>query len=96
MKIKMSEQVFQWYKEELSLTKGDHIRFYIRYGGLNSFVKGFSLGMEKDTPEETQTRIEKDGITFFIEDRDTWYFDNKDLVIEYNEQLTEPEFRQEV
>ena len=44
MQIKMSEQVFQWYKEELSLTKGDHIRFYIRYGGLNSFVKGFSLG----------------------------------------------------
>lgn len=96
MQIKMSEQVFQWYKEELSLTKGDHIRFYIRYGGLNCFVKGFSLGLEKDTPEETQTRIEKDGITFFIEDRDTWYFDNKDLVIEYNEKLNEPEFKQAV
>ena len=52
--------------------------------------------MEKDTPQETQTRIEKDGITFFIEDRDTWYFDNKDLVIEYNEQLNEPEFKQAV
>ena len=52
--------------------------------------------MEKDTPEETQTRIEKDGITFFIEDCDTWYFDNKDLVIEYNEQLNEPEFKQAV
>ena len=52
--------------------------------------------MEKDTPEETQTRIEKDGITFFIEDCDTWYFDNKHLVIEYNEQFTEPEFKEEV
>ena len=59
----MSDQVFQRYKEELSLTKGDNIRFYIRYGGLNSFIKGFSLGMDKDTPEQTQIRVDKDGVT---------------------------------
>lgn len=96
MKIRMSDQVFQWYKEELSLTKGDFIRFYIRYGGLNSFIKGFSLGMDKDTPEQTHTKIEKDGITFFIEDSDTWYFDDKDLLIEFNNQSGEPEFMQAV
>jgi uncharacterized protein YneR len=96
MQIKMSDKVFQWYKEELSLTEGDCIRFYIRYGGFNSFIKGFSLGLDKDTPEQFNTRIEKDGLTFFIEDSDTWYFDDKDLEIEFNEQLGEPEFRQAV
>jgi uncharacterized protein YneR len=30
----------------------------------------------------------------FIENSDTWYFDNKDLEIEFNEQLGESEFRQ--
>lgn len=94
MQIKMSDKVFQWYKEELELTKGDSIRFYIRYGGLNSFVKGFSLGLDKDTPEQSNTLLEKDGITFFIEDNDTWYFDNKDLEIELDAQFGEPEFRQ--
>lgn len=94
MQISMSDRVFQWYKEEMSLTKGDCVRFYIRYGGFNSFVSGFSLGMDKDTPEQPDTRIEKDGITFFIENSDIWYFDNKNLLIEYNEQLEEPEFKQ--
>jgi uncharacterized protein YneR len=94
MQIKMSDQVFQWYKDELSLTDGDFIRFYVRYGGFNSFIKGFSLGIDKETPEQNHTRIEKDGITFFIDNRDTWYFDEKDLAIEFNEQLGEPEFRQ--
>ena len=96
MKINMSEQVFQWYKEELALHEGDCIRFYIRYGGLNSSIKGFSLGMEMDTPQQTHAKVENDGITFFIEDCDTWYFDDKDLVIDFNENLGEPEFKQAV
>ncbi|WP_338472278.1 HesB/YadR/YfhF family protein [Niallia sp. XMNu-256] len=96
MKIEMSDKVFQWYKEELALNRGDCIRFYIRYGGFNSFVKGFSLGMNKDLPEQSHTKIEKDGITFYIEDCDTWYFDNKDLVVKFNEKLGEPEFLQAV
>ena len=57
MQIKMSDQVFQWYKDELSLSEGDFIRFYVRYGGFNSFIKGFSLGIEKETPEQNHTRI---------------------------------------
>jgi uncharacterized protein YneR len=94
MQIKMSDQVFQWYKDELSLTKGDTIRFYVRYGGFNSFIKGFSLGLDKDLPAQNHIGIEKDGITFFIDQQDTWYFDDKDLTIVFNEQLGEPEFKQ--
>ncbi|WP_394233693.1 HesB/YadR/YfhF family protein [Niallia oryzisoli] len=94
MQISMSDKVVQWYKEDLSLTEGDFVRFYVRYGGFNSFIKGFSLGIDRDTPEQSQVRMEKDGITFYIEDNDTWYFDDKDLVIDFNEQLKEPEFTQ--
>jgi uncharacterized protein YneR len=94
MQITMSDKVVQWYKEDLALTEGDFVKFYVRYGGFNSFIKGFSLGIDKEKPEQTHTQIEKDGITFFMEDTDTWYLDNKDLVIEFNEQLGEPEFRQ--
>lgn len=96
MRITMSEKVFNWYKEELSLNQGDFVRFYIRYGGFNSFISGFSLGMDKDIPERSNIQLEKDGVIFFIEDEDVWYFDDKDLVIEFNEKLGEPEFRQAV
>lgn len=93
MQINMCEQVFNWYKKELDLTNGDCIRFYVRYGGLNSFIKGYSLGLDRDTPVQTHTQMQKDGITFYIEDCDTWYFEEKDLQIELNEQ-GEPEFIQ--
>ncbi|WP_071394301.1 HesB/YadR/YfhF family protein [Bacillus tuaregi] len=94
MQIKMSDKVVEWYKEDLSLTEGDFVRFYVRYGGFNSFVKGFSLGIDKENPEQSHTLVEKDGITFFIEDDDTWYFEDKDLVIDFNELIEEPVFIQ--
>lgn len=94
MQISMSDKVVQWYKEDLSLAEGDFVRFYVRYGGFNSFIKGFSLGIDRDTPEQSHIQMEKDGITFYIEDDDSWYFDDKDLIIEFNEQSKEPEFTQ--
>nr|WP_184530364.1 hypothetical protein [Bacillus benzoevorans] len=94
MQITMSDKVVQWYKEDLALTEGDFVKFYVRYGGFNSFIKGFSLGVDKERPEQTYTQIKKDGITFFMEDTDTWYLEDKDLVIEFNERLGEPEFHQ--
>lgn len=94
MQIKMADKVVEWYKEDLSLTTGDCVRFFVRYGGFNSFVKGYSLGIDKEAPEHANIRVEKDGITFFVEDNDAWYFDDKDLVIKFNEKLGEPEFVQ--
>lgn len=96
MQITISDKVVQWYKEDLALNEGDFVKFYVRYGGFNSFIKGFSLGVEKAKPEQAHTQTKKDGITFFMEDSDTWYLNNKDLIIDFNEQLGEPEFRQEM
>ena len=35
----------------------------------------------------------KDGITFFIEESDLWFFKGHDLSVEYNEQIDELEYR---
>lgn len=94
MKISISDKAFEWYKEDMNLTEGDCVKFYVRYGGFNSFMKGFSLGVDKTNPEHAKAQFEKDGITFFMEDDDIWYLDNKDLIVDFNEQLGEPEFRQ--
>lgn len=49
--------------------------------------------MDKDTPESSSIKNEKDGVTFFIEDEEAWYFDGKDLIIDFNSILGEPEFK---
>ena len=49
----MSDKVVQLYKEDLDLTEGGFVKFYVRQVGFNSFIKGFSLGIDKEKPEQT-------------------------------------------
>ncbi|WP_147534715.1 HesB/YadR/YfhF family protein [Bacillus marasmi] len=93
MKIHISHEAAQWYKNELQLKNGDNVRFYARYGGHSSVQQGFSLGLSTDVPMDIGVKEEIVGITFFIEDGDLWYFDEKDLYIDINQQFSEPEFR---
>ena len=88
----MCDQAFQWYKEELQLQRGDLVRFFARYGGCSTVQKGFSLGVHKEKPIDAAVTLEIDGITFFIEQNDTWYFDGRDLYIEFDEKQNEPVF----
>ncbi|ANB60958.1 HesB/YadR/YfhF family protein [Anoxybacteroides amylolyticum] len=92
MEIIIKPKAFEWYKEELDLGEGDFVRFFPRYGGCGTVQTGFSLGVDKETPVDPKVVTTIDGITFFIEERDTWYFDERHLVVEFNEQAGEPVF----
>ena len=92
MNKKVTKGALDWYKEELDLEKGDHVRFFVRYGGCSNVQKGFSLGILKDLPMNIGTSTEVEGITFFIEESDLWYFDNHDLSVTYSDQAEEPVF----
>ncbi|AMW98977.1 HesB/YadR/YfhF family protein [Rummeliibacillus sp. G93] len=92
MKIVMSEQAFQWFSDEMDVAQGDTIRFYARYGGSNPFHEGFSLGMSQDSPINPSVVLEHNGTTFFIEQDDTWFFNNHDLYVDVDRQLDELKF----
>ncbi|MFL6558742.1 MAG: HesB/YadR/YfhF family protein [Bacillus sp. (in: firmicutes)] len=92
MNIHISNEAAAWYKEELNLAKGDFLRFYVRYGGCSTVQRGFSLGVTKDEPVDIGSKIEKDGITFYIEEKDLWYFEDHDFTIEYQSEYEEPVF----
>lgn len=92
MKIHISNEAAQWYKDELHLQNGDNVRFFARYGGHSSVQHGFSLGLSTENPMDIGVQEVIGGITFFIEDRDLWYFDDKNLYIELSQQYQEPEF----
>jgi uncharacterized protein YneR len=92
MRLTIEEQAANWYKDELHLKQGDFIRFFVRYGGYGTVQAGFSLGVIKDVPEEIGISDESGGITFFVEEKDLWYFDEHSLHVKYNEKHAEPEF----
>ncbi|WP_096154523.1 MULTISPECIES: HesB/YadR/YfhF family protein [Bacillus] len=92
MKISISDEALNWYKEELLLQDGDSIRFQVRYGGCSTVQKGFSLGIEKQAPDNPVASVEKGGVTFYVEESEAWYFDGHDLHVGFNTTLHEPTF----
>lgn len=88
----MTDEAFSWYKTELDLNKQTSIRFFVRYGGIGGQVPGFSLGISEVEPENIHTSFSINGVTFYIEEDDVWYFEGKDLIITLDEELKEPRF----
>ncbi len=94
MKINISNEAAAWYIDELDLTPGTSLRFFVRYGG-KSIQSGFSLGIARNQPIHVGASAEINGVTFYVEHDDLWFFEDYDLVITFNEKLNEPELRYE-
>ncbi len=92
MQIFIEEKAANWYKEELDLEEADHVRFTVRYGGVGGNVPGFSLGLSTEKPEQIHCSTEVAGVLFYIEEKDAWYFEDKDLRVSFDEELDEPYF----
>ncbi|AMC94428.1 hypothetical protein AOC36_10725 [Erysipelothrix larvae] len=89
MKINVSKEAAQWYQENMDLQKGDALRFYGKVYGSSS---GFSLAVMKLEPTRPYASQEVDGITYYIEHGDAWYFEDKDLTITLGEKYSEPHY----
>jgi uncharacterized protein YneR len=92
MKIFISDEAVKWFEDEMYTSKGDSIRFFVKYGGSTPVQDGFSLGLNKEEAEDPVVKTTIKGILFFIEERDLWYFDGHDLHVGYNPTLDEPIF----
>lgn len=91
MDIHMTTEAAEWYKEELSIQTPGYVRFFPRYG-FGGHIPGFAIGINQEEPEEIHVSTKEADITFYIETKDAWYFDDiEKLAIDYNEKLDEPE-----
>ncbi|KUP08225.1 hypothetical protein Q73_06810 [Bacillus coahuilensis m2-6] len=89
MNIYISQEASNWFQHEMEAENGDTVRFFARYGGSSALHEGFSLGVTKDTPEDPGvTHLEND-VTYFIEEKDIWYFDGHDLYVEFDQDRNE-------
>ena len=89
MKIVLSNEALHWFKEEMDVETGDSIQFFARYGGASPLHEGFSLGVRMETPDEATVTTEHDGVHYYIESRDEWYFIEHDLHVNVDPTLNE-------
>lgn len=92
MKIVITDEAMAWFKEEMDVEQGDAIRFYARYGGSSKFHEGFSLGMNREEPHEIGVEVAVEGVRFYIEKNDEWFFNDHDLHVAVNTQLGELQY----
>ncbi|WP_018663574.1 HesB/YadR/YfhF family protein [Heyndrickxia acidiproducens] len=92
MRIYISDEAADWFKEEMQLDDGEAVRFFVKYGGSSPVQQGFSLGVRKDVPDDPAAAVERHGHTFFVESADVWYFDDHDLYIGYDAKRDEPTY----
>lgn len=81
MKIIISDEALTWFKNEMEVKNGDYIRFYARYGGSSPFHEAFSLGMNREIPHDLGVETVVEGIHFYIEKDDEWFFNEHDLYV---------------
>jgi|SRR5690625_3730570 len=93
MKIEISEKALQWFKDEVGLEEGDKVRFFTQIYGSSPIQENYALAftIDNDTSDAVVSTV-SDGITFFINETDLWFFKEYDLYVEYNEVLDEVKY----
>ena len=89
MKIVLSDEALDWFKEEMAVVSGNRIQFFARYGGASPLHEGFSLGVRMEEPDEPAVETEDEGVRYYIESRDEWYFVEHDLHVNVNPNVDE-------
>ncbi|MBO0477898.1 iron-sulfur cluster biosynthesis protein [Vagococcus sp. DIV0080] len=92
MELTITPEALAWFKEELLLEKGDSVRIFGKYGGATNVHVGFSTGIEVTTPHQESLSKEFEGIRFFTEQGDDWFFSDYDLTVSLNDVTKEPTY----
>lgn len=84
MKITVTERAAKWFSEEVGVESGEQVRFYAQFYGTSKVQEVYSLGFSRETPIDAVMSTEVDGIQFFVENGDEWFFNEHDVLVEYN------------
>lgn len=88
MKLNITEEAANWYIKEMDLTDGDSLKFFGKVYGKNGF--SIALAVMKATRPEASTTI--NGVTFYVERADAWFFEGHDLSVTLDSKLKEPNY----
>lgn len=86
MQITISDKANRWFIEEMDLEPGDAVRFLGKLYGKTDVHDNFSVGMRIDDPRDVLAEKQIDGITYFIEKNDEWFFSGYNFEVQYDEE----------
>ena len=84
MFISIDENAFSWFAKEFELDASLNIRMYPQYAGFGEKHKGYSLAFSCENPTNAEFTKEINGITFYVEGSDLWFFDDAETYLTLN------------
>ncbi|MCM0598570.1 HesB/YadR/YfhF family protein [Periweissella fabalis] len=93
MQLTITDQASKWFRNEMDLAPGNGVRFYGKTYGATNVHKGFSVAMLRDDyPNKPVILVEKDGINYYVNERDEWLFNDYHLTVNVNDDEIGPEY----
>lgn len=93
MNITITDDALKWYKDEVELEAGDKVQFIVQIYGTSPIREGYSLAFKIDSDDSKKAvHVEKEGIEFYIEEQDVWFFDGYDLKVAFDEDKDEVKY----
>jgi uncharacterized protein YneR len=89
MLLSIDESAATWFNKEFEINKPLSIRMFPQYAGFGEKHKGYSLAFSAETPTNVGFTTEINGITFFIEGNDVWFFEDTETYLSVNDLLDE-------
>ena len=81
------------FKEEVEVEAGNKVQFNVQIYGTSPIREGYSLAFKLDNDDSKKSvSVEKDGIEFYVEEQDVWFFDGYDLKVAYDEDKEEVKY----
>lgn len=90
MKIELTPAAIKWFENEVGVSPESGVRFLGKVYGETNVHEGFSVGMAVGQPEDALVKEVINGVSYFIEKNDEWFFSGYDLHVDFNAEKDEP------
>ncbi|RHW34163.1 hypothetical protein D1B31_19895 [Neobacillus notoginsengisoli] len=95
MFLSLDEKAIHWFSKEFEINAPFSIRLFPQYAGFGQKHKGYSLAFSAETPVNASFTQEMNGLIFFIEENDRWFFEDTKTYLFFDEVLKELAVRYE-
>lgn len=93
MKLEITDRASEWFQNEMALSNGMGVRFFGKVYGKSPVHDGFSLGMVRDDhPIAPVVNTEKNGVHYFVDGQDEWFFKGYDFLVDYDQENDGPKY----
>ncbi|MHC5229763.1 HesB/YadR/YfhF family protein [Enterococcus sp. LJL99] len=92
MQLTVTPKAQEWFEKEVGASSDNGIRFFGKIYGKTEVHDGFSIAMSVEQPEQPLIKEVLNGVPYFIEETDDWFFNGYDLTVDYDEVNDEPKY----